>query len=151
MKVIAIIGMIPFCVEFVSIGGVAYLFVSVQILWVLGQIQVIRSLIRDEIQNGKSEMITPHNILDNYRVKGKNDRKYALVLSLLVLPFTLALILTPEHNLSVAASFYLVGGIANLCDGYFRACIDLPKGKSVFTRAREWLRNFAKQSVPQAT
>lgn len=149
MKAVAIIGTIPVCGFLVSLGGMMYLLVTILILWILGQVSAIRDLIHDEMLDGESEMMCPSFALDEYRVKGKNGRKFALILSLFVLPFVLAAILTPK--LSYVASFLLVSYIADLCDSYFRACIDLPKGKSVFARIQVWIRNFAKQSMPQAT
>jgi len=147
MKVVAIVGLIPACVTMVTIGGIAYLLATFMLLWILAQVLAIVTLVRDEMRNNSSQTTGSESILDKYRVSGKNDRKYALVLSVFALPFILAGILTPEF--SYIASFYFVGAIANLCDGFFRACTDLPKGKSIFTRVRAWLRSFTEQATPQ--
>lgn len=149
MKVLAVIGLFPLCVAMVAFGGIWYLLAGLMLLWILGQVTLIAMLVQDEMRDHEFEITKSDSVLDEYRIKGKTDRKFSLVLSFFLLPWVLAGMLTPEF--SYIASFYLAGGTANLCDCFFRACTDLPRGKGVFTRMREWFRDFAKQPIPQTT
>lgn len=149
MKVIAVIGLFPLCVATVVFGSIWYLLAGIMLLWILGQVTLIAVLVQDEMRDNEFEITKSDGVLDEYRIKGKTDRKFSLVLSLFVLPYVLAGMLMPEF--SYVTTFYLIGGTANLCDGFFRACTDPPRGKSVFTRMREWFRGFAKQPIPQTS
>jgi hypothetical protein len=61
---------------------------------------------------------------DSTRLTGKQDRKWTMVLSIIVLPVILAALTYPDVDVKTIAFTYLISGIANICTGYFKACTD---------------------------
>lgn len=86
--------------------------------------------------------------LDPRRFLSAKDRKVAIALSIIALPPTLLGILDDSAGFSLIAWFYLVGGVANLSSAYFKACTDLPPGKSIFAKAKEWFSRLFLRPLP---
>ncbi|QQR65393.1 hypothetical protein IPH92_02330 [Candidatus Kaiserbacteria bacterium] len=150
MKFLMIIGIIPVCVTAIIRDHAFSIFIGViTLLWIMNQSWLIFTLIKDEIHDGKSEGKGGSSILDGWRVIGRGFRKATLLLSVFLFPFVLAGIATPE--MSHVSLFYGIGLLANLGDDFFKACTDLPKGKSVFARMKEWFRNHSLRPVPQTS
>ena len=47
-----------------------------------------------------------------------------MILSTAILPIVLAALTYPDADVKKMALTYLIGGIANICTGYFKACTD---------------------------
>ena len=125
------------------------LFAAYVALWIIAQTWFIITIIRDEMRDQKSPATNSSAFLDGYRVTGKGSRSTALLLSVFLIPFVLAGISIPE--VSYESSFYSIALLANLGDDFFKACTDLPRGKSVFARMKDWFRVHALRPVPHTS
>jgi len=147
MKALTILGLTPLCGEMMVLGGVFYIFAIVMIVWILVKALLIKILIEEEISESRLERTYTSQALDGYRVWGKNERKQTFLLSIFIIPFVLGATLIPEYRFVIG--FYLMGCFTNLFDLFFRACSDLPKGKSVFEKLRERIWSSTRSPVPQ--
>lgn len=151
MMPLMIIGYIPICVEFVINGdALSYLFAAMLLYLILFVSRLVITLIKDEIHDGTSESTGGSTILDRHRVCEKVEREAGFLLSAFIMtPFVLVGIATPE--ISLVCIFFGIGWFAFICCLYFRACTDLPRGKSVFARMKDWFRVHALRPVPHTS
>ena len=117
--IIAIVGLAPLTTAaFIAGHSASWIFfipAGVMLLWILVNTLQIARLIpagfRSETGNST-------------RLTGEKDRKWTMILSTVVLPITLAALTYPDADVKTMALAYLIGGIANICAGYFKACTD---------------------------
>ena len=117
--IIAIVGLAPLTTAaFIAGHSASWIFfipAGVMLLWILVNTLQIAYLIpagfRSETGNST-------------RLTGEKDRKWTIILSTAVLPIVLTALTYPDADVKTMALAYLIGGIANICAGYFKACTD---------------------------
>ena len=117
--IIAIVGLVPLTTAaFIAGHSASWIFfipAGVMLLWILVNTLQIAYLIpagfRSETGNST-------------RLTGEKDRKWTIILSTAVLPIVLTALTYPDADVKTMALAYLIGGIANICAGYFKACTD---------------------------
>ncbi len=117
--IIAIVGLVPLTTAaFIAGHSASWIFfipAGVMLLWILANTLQIAYLIpagfRSETGNST-------------RLTGQKDRKWTMILSTAVLPIVLVALTYPDADVKKMALAYLIGGIANICAGYFKACTD---------------------------
>ncbi len=117
--IIAIVGLAPLTTAAFIVGySVFWMFfvpAGIMLLWILVNTLQIAYLIpagfRSETGNST-------------RLTGQKGRKWTMILSTAVFPIVLAALTYPDADVKTMALAYLIGGIANICAGYFKACTD---------------------------
>ena len=123
--VIAIAGLVPLTIATFFCGfhlsWVFFLPAVFMLLWIIVNALLTYSLLSDEFR--KSQCI---DALNSARLTGEKDRWWTIVLSLIALPLALVSCTSPDTDIQIVSFSYLIGGIANICAGYFKACADMP-------------------------
>lgn len=137
--IIAIIGLIPLTIVTFFCGfhlfWIFFLPAVWMFLWIIVNTLQVYSLLSNESQDSQCT-----DALDSTRLTGEKDREWTITLSLVVLPLVLASCTYPDTDVQIVSIFYLIGGIANICAGYFKACTDIPPPNQTAWRAlfRRW-------------
>ena len=115
-------------------------FASILCIFILVNAQYAYSLIREEIHQKKNAS-QRESALDSTRVRFSQPRKINLVAFIIALPSFLIGMNYPE--ISLLSWGCLIGNIGILASVYFRACTNLPRGKTMFQKIKSWLSTFA--------
>lgn len=117
--IIAIVGLAPLTtVIFIAgyaVSWVFFILAGIMLLWILVNTFQAAHLISAGFRSETE---------DSTRLDGKKDRKWTIILSIAVLPIILAALTYPDVDSRTIAFTYLIGGIANICAVYFKACTD---------------------------
>lgn len=117
--IIAIVGLAPLTtVSFIAGYSASWIFflpAGIMLLWILTNTLQAACLIPAGFRSETG---------DSTRLTGKKDRKWTMILSIIVLPIVLAALTYPDADVKTIALAYLISGIANICAGYFKACTD---------------------------
>lgn len=117
--IIAIVGLAPLTtaafIAGYSASWILFLPAGIMLFWILVNTLQVAYLIPAGFRSETG---------DSTRLTGEKDRKWTMILSTAVLPIILAALTYPDADVKTMALAYLIGGIANICAGYFKACTD---------------------------
>lgn len=136
---IAIIGLVPLAIAAFFCGfrlsWIFFLPAFIMLLWIIISTLQVYSLLSSESRKDQCA-----DALNPARLTGERDRKWTIALSLLALPLALVGCTYPDTDLRIVSISYLIGGAANFCVVYFKACTDIPPPNQTAWRAlfRRW-------------
>ncbi len=136
---VAIIGLVPLAIVTFFCGfhlfWIFFLPAVWMFLWIIVNTLQVYSLLSNESRKNQYT-----DALDSTRLTGEKDRKGTIILSLLALPLALASCVSPDTDVQIVSFSYLIGGTANICAVYFKACTDMPPPNQTAWRAllRRW-------------
>ena len=117
--IVAIIGLAPLTtVSFIAGHSASWIFfvpAGIMLLWILMNTFQAAYLIPAGFRSETGS---------STRLTGEKDRRWTMLLSIVILPVVLAALTYPDEGVGTIAFAYLIGGIANICAGYFKACTD---------------------------
>ncbi len=139
MLVVATIGLIPLAIV-IFLGGLLLFWIlfipaAMMFLRIIVSTLEVYSLLSNESRKNQCT-----DVLDSTRLIEEQNRKETIVFSLAILPLVLAGCTHPDTEAQIVLFFYLIGGIANICADYFKACTDTPPPNQTAWRSlfRRW-------------
>ncbi len=139
------IGFIPLTLFCLSSENIILMIFSYILLlpWVLISSLHTYWLLKEEMyhKNGQSSMM-----LDENRVRFIVIRTINLTLSIIIFPFMFTVMTITGGDMIIWS--YIAGVLAGLMKGYFQACTDLSKGKTVFQKMKLWISTFFARPLP---
>ena len=117
--IIAIVGLAPLTTAaFIggySISWILFVPAGIMLFWILVSTLQVAYLIPAGFHSETG---------DSTRLTGEKSRKRLAILSTAMLPIVLVALTYPDADVKTMALAYLIGGIANICADYFKACTD---------------------------
>ena len=117
--IIAIVGLAPLMTAaFIggySISWILFVPAGIMLFWILVSTLQVAYLIPAGFHSETG---------DSTRLTGEKSRKRLAILSTAMLPIVLVALTYPDADVKTMALAYLIGGIANICADYFKACTD---------------------------
>ncbi len=132
---VAIIGLVPLAIVTFLGGWILFIPAAMMFLWIVVNTLQVWSLLSNESRKNHYT-----DVLDSTRLTGEKDRKGRIILSLLALPLALVSCVSPDTDVQIVSFSYLIGGTANICAAYFKACTDTPPPNQTAWRSlfRRW-------------